>query len=100
MPISKSLIAIVKGEGKVSAGQEFIANVRYDIRVYQNYDESQLLLGQQTRTPISRSIELDIQDTIGVSLAERLTLHISDGRKLDFFLTSSAGNCRTTAGFY
>jgi hypothetical protein len=95
-----SLIERLKGEGRVLSGQRFVADVRYDIRVYQDYEEVQLLEGPITRTPTSRSVQLNISPAIGAGFGERLTLHMSDGRKLDFFLASSGGDCMATGGFY
>lgn len=95
-----SLIERLKGEGKVFAGQKFLADVRYDIRVYQDYEEVQLLEGPKTRTPTLRSVRLNINPAIGAGLGERLTLHMSGGRKLDFFLASSGSDCMATGGLY
>jgi hypothetical protein len=95
-----SLLERLRGEGKVFAGEKFLADVRYDVRVYQDYEEVQLLEGPITRTPTSRSVQLNISPAIGAGLGERLTLHMSDGRKLDFFLTSPDGTCTGTGAFY
>jgi hypothetical protein len=41
--MSRSLIEKLNGKGKVFEGNNFIADVSYDIRVYQHYSETRLL---------------------------------------------------------
>ncbi len=73
-------------------------DVRYDIGVCQEYDERRLLSGQQTRTPTSQNTHLSINPFIAADRGERLTLHMSNSRKLDFFPVSH-GECKAHGGF-
>ena len=59
-----------KGSGKVYEGQEFIADVEYEVIVRSG--------------GVFKEAQLRIIPPIGVS-AERLTLHMSDGRKWNFY---------------
>lgn len=88
------------GNGKVMMGTTSVGDARYDIRIYQEYEEVQLLEGPKTRTPTMRSVQLTLSPAPVAGFGERLTLLLSDGRKLDFFLTSSAGECTATGGLY
>ena|ERR1700685_379977 len=99
--MSRSLIEKLNGKGKVFEGKNFIADVSYDIRVYQHYSETRLLNGT-ARTPGIGTVELQIIPTASVSglLGTRLTLHMNDARKQDFFPASSDGNCKATGGPY
>jgi hypothetical protein len=91
-----NLIERAQGQGRVFSGERFIAEVQYDVRVYQNYDETLLLSGQRTRTPTVQDIKLDITERIEAAFNERLTLHMADGRKLDFW--ALGGEYKATGG--
>ena len=93
-----NLIERAHGQGRVFSGERFIANVHYDVRVYQIYDETLLLSGQRTKTPTVQEIELDISERIEAGFNERLTLHMADGRKLDFW--ALGGEYKTTGDPY
>ena len=80
-----NLVERLQGPGRVFSGERLIADVRYDVRVYQNYDETPLLSGERVRTPISQDIELDITESVEAGFGESLTLHMADGRKLEFW---------------
>jgi len=92
----------LSGEGKVFNGQQFIADVRYEHRTHSNYDENRTLEGKTSRLLVSQEVELRISPATAISahLGERLTLHMSDGRKQDFFATTSQGHCKGTGGPY
>jgi len=82
----------------VFSGERFIADVHYDMRVHQIYDETLLLSGQRTRTPTVQEIGLDISERIEAGFNERLTLQMADGRKIDFW--ALGGEYKTTGGPY
>jgi hypothetical protein len=98
----RNLIETLNGEGKVFEGKEFVADVSYVARVYQNYSETRLLNGGMTRTKIGEDVEIQINpfSSIGFLLGKCLTLQMSDGRKQDFFPVSSNGECRATGGMH
>ncbi len=80
-----NLIETVQGQGKVFSGERFISDVHYEVRVYQLYDETPLLSGEKARTPTVRDIKLHITGHVEAGFNERLTLHMADGRKIDFW---------------
>ena len=98
----RSLIESVNGKGKVFEGQEFNADVTYNVRVYEIYTETKMLNGDVSRTKTGGDVEISISPFASVAhlLGNRLTLHMSDGRKQDFFPTSSNGGCTATSGPY
>jgi hypothetical protein len=97
MAESQNLIQTITGEGKVFSGEKFIAEVGHLIRVYDHYREQPLLAGGQSRILTHQSIELRINESLPVGI-DRLTLHLTDGRKLDFFATGE--NYEVIGGFY
>jgi hypothetical protein len=86
------------GKGKVFKGSEFIADVTYDLRIVSRYQTSRTYQGM-SQVPAFNEVYLTttpaLQDQFGT---ERLTLHLSDGRKQDFFVTSGSGACTATGG--
>jgi len=88
------------GNGAVLRGQQIVSDVHYEVRVYEKYDEALLLAGSKVRTAIAQSVRIFINGTAGMNLGERLTLQLSDGRKVDFYLTSPDGDCVGTGPFY
>jgi hypothetical protein len=86
------------GQGKVFKGQQFIADVHYELQIIPQYrntgthtSEGQLLVGQNVRLRISPA------SAISEFVPDKLTLHMRDGRKQEFF-ASSDGNCIATGG--
>jgi hypothetical protein len=98
----RSLIENINGKGKVFEGQEFVADVTYTVRLYEVYTETKMLNGDVSRTKTGGDLEISISPFGSVAhlLGNRLTLHMSDGRKQDFFPTSSNGGCTATGGPY
>ncbi len=70
------------GEGKVFAGERFVADVTYQLRVYLTYDEVGTLNGP-ARTEGIRFTEVSIRPAAAISafVGQRLTLHMRDGEK-------------------
>ena len=97
----RTLTEKLNGNGKVFECKRFIADVSYVVWVYQNYIETPTLDGI-TRTKGVEDVEVQIRPTTYISglLGTRLTLHMSDGRKQDFFPASSDGNCKAIGGLY
>ena len=89
--------------GKVFKGHEFIADVDYAHRVRQNYETVRTLDGM-SKIPSSAEVLLTISPTTAIgqywSGAHKLTLHMSDGKKQDFFVVSPDGRCQATGGPY
>jgi hypothetical protein len=93
-----NLIERVQGQGKVFSGERLIAEVQYDVRVYQTYNETRLLSGQELRTPRPQETELDLSKPVEADFNELLTLHLVDGRKLNFW--ALGGEYKPTGGLY
>jgi hypothetical protein len=91
------LIERVQGQGRVFSGERLIAEVRYEVRVYQTYTETLLLSGQKLRTASFQNTELDLSEPIQAGFDELLTLHLEDGRKLNFW---ALGEYTPTGGLY
>jgi hypothetical protein len=101
--MSETLTERTSGLGKVFDDQEFLADARYEVEVYaRSVDVTNV--GQHVRSmgnvgagrvdvrilPTSGSIQVDGH--------KRLTLHLEDGRKLDFFWLR--GTATATEGLY
>jgi hypothetical protein len=90
------------GEGKVFKEGQFIANVHYELRIHSDYKTTRTMEGEG-RYLAGRTVQLHISPSTVVSKyfgVERLTLHMSNGRKQDFFVQTSAGGCLATGGPY
>lgn len=92
------LVETVSGQGKVFSGERFVANVRYKVRVYRQAQRIDLLSGPQISEPPSETTELDISEPIEAAFGEPLTLHLADGRKLDFWFVGS--ECKLFGGLH
>ena len=81
--------------GKVFDGEKFIADVQYQYRTTTQHDRGM---------PVSQTVHLLIQPAAAVSpffsSAGKLTLHMSNGKKLNFFVEYPDGRCRGTGGPY
>jgi hypothetical protein len=91
------------GNGKVFADQQFLADCQYEVRVYQRLVDttnvglratslSDVKVGQIDVRILSTSVPLQVDSR------KRLTLHLEDGRKLDFYWLH--GNPTATEGLY
>lgn len=80
----------LSGSGKVFAGEEFIANVEYSVRVYDTY---------QGYMPTVGVIQCRISGYL-LPFGRDLTLHLSDGRKLDFAVRSSTADWHDVSGYF
>ena len=87
------------GDGKVFSGSKFISNVKYDYRAGPNFDRGTTLDEGTYQVRTSGTIYLRIQPPIPLTL-DRLTLHMADGRKQDFYTERSDGSCKATGGLY
>ncbi|HLM80459.1 MAG TPA: hypothetical protein VK302_07485 [Terriglobales bacterium] len=93
-----NLIETVKGKGTVFSGERLVAEVQYEVWVYQTYNETLLLSGQELRTPSFQNTELKLNKPVEADFNELLTLHLADGRKLNFW--ALGGECKATGGLY
>ena len=92
----------LSGEGKVYKGQQFIADVRYELQIDSHFKTTRTMEGE-SRYPAGKSVQLRINPATAVSGhfgPDRLTLHLSDGQKQDFFVSTSNGDCTATGGPY
>ena len=85
------MVTSLSGEGKVYKGQQFIANVHYELEIHSHRPYS-----------VDQDVLLRINPASAVSgqfdAGELLTLHMSDGRRQEFLVTSSEGACQPTGG--
>ncbi len=98
MPMSE----ILRGAGKVFKGQQFIADVHYELQIHLEYNTTRTMEGEG-RYPAGKTVQLRISPSSAITGhfgVERLTLHMSDGRKQDFFVATSEGDCTGTGGPY
>jgi hypothetical protein len=97
-----TLIESLSGVGKVFAEEdsEFVADVHYDVRTYRKVKTEQLLDGGVVRGQVDDHVEIRISPTTSTSalVGKRLTLHMEDGRKLDFWVASARGDCTAFGG--
>jgi len=93
-----NLIETIKGKGSVFSGERLVAEVRYEVLIYQDYDERQLLSGQELRTPGLQNTELKLNEPVEANFNELLTLHLEDGRKLNFL--AFGGEYKAIGGIY
>ena|ERR1019366_4961067 len=95
------LLENLKGTGKVFADQEFVADVQYDVRVYENYVMTNLLegTGPSSIEGGTLSIKLNIMEVPMARFGQHLTLQLGDGRKLSFLLMAD-GRCEATGPIY
>jgi hypothetical protein len=92
----------LRGEGKVFKGHQFIADVHYELLIHSVYKTTRTMEGEG-RYLAGKTVQLHIGPSTAVSGyfgVERLTLHMSEGRKLDFFVATSEGHCKGTGGPY
>jgi len=79
----------------VFKGEEFIADVQYDRRTSWEYDHG---------TPTVQNVFLAVSPAGGITpyfgTMDKLTLHLDDGKKQDFYVSSLGGRCRPTGGLY
>lgn len=92
----------LSGEGRVFNSDTLLATAHYEIRLRSTFSESNLLDGGRSVTPTGVQLESlhlsSLSAPIPVS-ADRLTLVLEDGRKLDF-VTRSANTFVSTGSFY
>jgi hypothetical protein len=89
------------GYGKIFKGQDFINDVQYDLRIQSKVRKIETLTSSDVIRDFS-DVRLRITPATAITrhLGERLTLHMSDGRKQDFFVRTSEGECKATGGPY
>jgi hypothetical protein len=97
-----TLIEKLSGEGSISEKDEFIANVQYEVRIYRKVGMEHLLEGDVVRGQVDDDVVIRINPITSISalVGKRLTLHMNDGRKLDFWVASSKGDCTAFGGPY
>ena len=87
------------GKGKVYKGQQFIADVEFELRI-QSKSKETVSFTTTGSIPDFSDVHLRINPLSAISDQsgpERLTLHLSEGRKQDFF---AWGECKATGGPY
>jgi len=99
---AEKLIERPSGNGKVFADQKFLADCHYEVAVYRRYADT-TNVGQRSTSLTNMSGEVDlriISTTVPLQVDSRklLTLHLEDGRKLDFYWLH--GNATATEGLY
>lgn len=92
----------LSGEEKVFAGPQFVADAHYDIQIQPQYRNTSSMDGDG-KLFVGNIVHMRISPVAAISRyfgTEKLTLHLNDGRKQDFFVSSAAGECRATGGPY
>jgi len=89
-------------EGVVFKGAERVGRVHYHLSVYQQFSEGEGPMGAGVLEVEGRIAPLDPVDVSGLPLHEsEYTLHLSDGRRLDFTIAGGDGRIRSTGrGLY
>jgi hypothetical protein len=89
-------------DGEVFEGDTRVGRVRYHLSVYQHFSDA-----EDEAVPANFDVEGRITPLDGLDLialqprAAELTLHLADGRALDFSLTDEEGRIRSTGrGLY
>lgn len=81
------LIDQASGKGNVYAGGNFVAKAQYHWALYQEYTEIETRERGRTRVPTLQRPELTVTDSsVPLALHTTFTLHMEDGRKIDFRL--------------
>jgi hypothetical protein len=89
-----------KGLGKVYRGKDSLADVRYEIQIENKFQRVNTLNGSGVVPDFSVArMRIDGAEEIDAQWNDRLTLHMADGRKWNFFL-SPDGSCKPTGGPY
>ena len=89
------------GTGRVFLGSTFIADVQYTHQTTKHYSEERMLSGPPARVQTFSTVSVHISPATAVAgyLGNRLTLHMSDGHRQDFF-AEFGGDCVGTGGPY
>jgi hypothetical protein len=74
----------LRGTGKVFKGEEFVAEVGYEIRGHKERPDS-TTLGGHSSVPGMMRLELMLFQTPVFPVRDIYTLHLADGRKLKFW---------------
>jgi hypothetical protein len=84
-----------RGSGKVYKEQQFIGEVEYEVRQTRNFARG------GTPTGLETSIRISPPEVVAAYFgADRLTLHMADGKKQNFIVQTSDGHCIATGGPY
>ncbi len=91
----------LEGDGKVFKGQQFIADVHYELQIHSRHKDTGTMTSEG-RLLIDKDVFLQVSPATAVSghLGENLTLHMSDGQKQNFLVRTSNGDCKGTGGPY
>ncbi|HLV01147.1 MAG TPA: hypothetical protein VKZ59_07770 [Acidobacteriota bacterium] len=90
------------GQGDLYLGREKLFEVDYDIRILQEFAESDRITGSESL----ESIEGKISTTNPIDLASLVdadkifTLRLQDGRRIDFSLVDNQGTIEPHSGLY
>src|SRR5689334_14435634 len=80
------------GTGKVYAGEELVAEVEYEVQVIQPYEKRMTAEGILVDVPTNRRVDCRFSRCsakIPPDIHRRLTLHMNDGRKVDFYMAAN-----------
>jgi hypothetical protein len=88
------------GLGKVYRGNDFLADVRYEIQIERKFQRVNALDGAGVVPDFSvAQMHISSSEKIDAGWNEHLTLQMTDGHKWNFFL-SPDGCCMPTGGPY
>ena len=101
--MSRELSEQLSGAGPVyRKGGDFVDQARYELRVYQNYSDASGM-GDPATLPGLRDIEGRVTGLDNFALVPdrtRLTLHLQDGRRLDFQIIDLDGGIVADGDLY
>jgi hypothetical protein len=95
---TSELVKTLTGKGEVSEDGMKICNARYKLRIYQEFiitERKEKVEGNQETKGTISGCDLDL--LLG---KEKLTLHLNDGTRLDFFVKNNRGGICATGGLY
>lgn len=94
------LTARMRGDGKIFCGAEFLTTSSYEVRVFQEYVDVTTQGKGHAKIPAVKYIDCDLMPFPHMAkIGSRLTLHMDDGRKLDF-LVVGANSLKPTGSIY
>lgn len=90
------------GQGTLYLGDEKLFEVGYDIRVFQEFAESDRITGSESLELIEGIISTENPlDLASLVDSEKIfTLHMENGRKIDFSLVDNRGTIDPVSGLY
>lgn len=92
------LVKTLTDKGLVYEGETLVCKASYKLRIHQETIITERKESAEGHQRIEGTISgCDVDHLLG---KEKLTLHLIDGNRLDFFVTNDRGVIHATGGFY